>query len=82
MEPIKPDQQSQGGGILAALQNGVQAINSLRSVLSNIFPQSGTVSTTAPSAGTVTFTSSRASIFITVTTSSGGSYKIAGYPST
>jgi hypothetical protein len=68
--------------ILAALQNGVTSINNLNTSLRNIFPQSTSLSTTAPAAGTVTFTSSEASAFLLVTTSSGGIYKLAAYPST
>lgn len=67
--------------ILSALQNGVQAINGLKSVLETIFPQASGTSATAPSAGTVTFTSSQALLFLKVTTSSGGEYKIPMYTS-
>lgn len=66
--------------ILNALQNGVQAINRLNSQLSLLFP-AVSASTTAPPAGTITFTSSQASGFALVTTSSGAHYKIALYPS-
>lgn len=65
--------------ILAALQNGVTAINNLNTSLAKIFPQSTALSTTAPAAGTITFTSSQAATFLSVTTSSGGIYKIPGY---
>lgn len=65
--------------ILSAIQNGVTAINNLATKLGNIFPQSTATSTTAPSAGTVTFTSSQAATFILVQTSSGGTYKVPGY---
>lgn len=68
--------------ILSALQTGVRALNDLSTKLDNIFPQSTATSATAPSAGTVTFTSSQASVFLVVTTSSGGQYKVAAYPST
>lgn len=68
--------------ILSALQNGVSAINNLNASLANIFPQTTALSTVAPSAGTITFNSSEASSFLSVTTSSGGIYKLAAYPST
>lgn len=68
--------------ILSALQNGVTAINNLNATLGNIFPQTTATSTVAPSAGTLTFSSSLASDFLLVTTSSGGVYKLAMYPST
>ncbi|HEY6018701.1 MAG TPA: hypothetical protein VIY48_02070, partial [Candidatus Paceibacterota bacterium] len=64
---------------LAAMQNGVTAINNLATQLGKIFPQSTAISTVAPTAGTVTFTSSQAATFISVTTSSGGVYKVPGY---
>lgn len=64
--------------ILVTLQNGVQAINNLSSRLVTAFI---TQTSTGTVAGTVTFTSSQASAFGTVTTSSGGQYKIALYPS-
>jgi hypothetical protein len=65
--------------ILSVLQNGVTAINNLRGALNNVFPQSTATSSLAPAAGVVTFTSSQANIFISVTTSSGGVYKVPGY---
>ena len=64
--------------ILATLQNGVTAINALPNRLATAFVTS--VSTGAV-VGTVTFTSSQASAFGLVTTSSGGAYKVALYPS-
>jgi hypothetical protein len=67
--------------ILAALQNGVTAIQTLTQQISVTFPQATGVSTTAPSSvGSITFTSSEASAFLTVTTSSGHLYHIALYP--
>jgi hypothetical protein len=65
--------------ILSALQNGVTAIQKLNTTLGNIFPQSTATVTTISSAGTITFTSSQAKIFLTVITSSGGTYNIPGY---
>lgn len=38
---------SQGFNILSALQNGVQALNSIRQALANGFPQVGGTTTTA-----------------------------------
>lgn len=62
--------------ILAAIQQGVQAINSLNNRLSTTFLQSGTVvsSAVATTGSTITFTSSQAAGFLAVTTSSGASY--------
>jgi len=65
--------------ILSAMQNGVQAINGLSTKLGNIFPQATATSTSAPTAGAITFDSSQPAIFISVQTSSGGIYKIPGY---
>jgi len=63
--------------ILTALQNGVNAVQSLNSRLSTTFLQSGTVVSSAITTAnsTITFTSSQAAGFIAVTTSSG----TAGY---
>ena len=67
--------------ILSSLQQGVQAINNLRTTISTIFPQLTATSTSAPvAAGTVTFTSSQASYFMLVTTSSGFTGKVPIYP--
>jgi len=66
--------------ILTALQNGVTAINNLAIQLANIFPQTTATSTLASTAvGPITFASSQASSFLSVTTSSGGVYKIPLY---
>jgi hypothetical protein len=67
------------GEILATLQNGVSAVRDLKSALNNIFPQATAVSTSAATAGTVTFTSSQAVAFLTIETSSGGLYKVPLY---
>ena len=64
--------------ILAALQNGVTAINNLSIQLTTFFPQATSVSTSA-TAGTITYTSSQAAGWLTVVTSSGKSYKVALY---
>jgi hypothetical protein len=69
------------GGILTTLQQGVTAINNLAGNVKSIFPQVTGSSTRAPStAGSVTFTSSEASLFILVTTSSGFTGKVPIYP--
>jgi len=66
--------------ILSALQNGVTAINSLNTTLGLVFPGATTVSTTAPSsAGTITFSSSQAKGYMSVISSSGGTFKIPLY---
>lgn len=65
--------------VLAALQNGVVAINKLNTTLQQIFPQATAFSTTAAAAGTITFTSSQATGFISVVTSSGATVKVATY---
>lgn len=67
--------------IFSVLQNGVQAINKLRDTIGTVFPLL-TATSTSVSPGTITFTSSQASVFGLVQTSSGGVYKIALYPST
>lgn len=67
--------------VLAALQNGVQAIGGLTTQLRDSFPPITTISTTAPATGAITYTSSLVSAFGLVTTSSGGSYRIALLPS-
>lgn len=67
--------------LLSALQNGVIALNSVNKTLGTVFPGATAVSTTAPSSvGAVTFTSSQAVGFISVTTSSGYTAKIPLYP--
>lgn len=65
--------------ILTSLQQGVVAINQLNTTLGTIFPQATAYSTTAATAGTVTFTSSQATGFISVVTSSGATVKVAVY---
>ena len=65
--------------ILTALQNGVAAINNLNITLGKVFPQATALSTTAATAGTITFTSSQAQAFLSVVSSSGGVYKIPLY---
>jgi hypothetical protein len=66
--------------VLSALQNGVAAINSLNKTLGVVFPGATALSTVAPSSvGSVTFTSSEPKGFLSITTSSGYSGKIAIY---
>jgi hypothetical protein len=58
--------------ILAALQNGVAAINNLAQQLESGFPSITLVSThTRGSTGSITFTSSQATQFVAAQTSSG-----------
>lgn len=65
--------------ILTALQNGVTAIQGLNTTLSAVFPQATAVSTTAATAGAITFGSSQAAAFMSVVTSSGATYKVPLY---
>ncbi len=65
--------------ILTATQNIVNAVNLVAKQLQKVFPQATAVSTTAASAGTITFTSSQAAGFLSVVTSSGATYKVALY---
>jgi len=68
--------------IVTILQNGVNAINGLRTQMAGFFPQVTAVSTGARgSVGTITFTSSQATGFISVISSSGATYYLATYPS-
>ncbi len=62
--------------ILSAIQNGVSAVNNLGNRLSTTFLQSGVVVSSAITTAnsTITFTSSQAAGFISVTTSSGAAY--------
>jgi hypothetical protein len=66
--------------ILSAMQNGVTAIRALQNQLALVFPQATASSTIGSTvAGTITFTSSQAVAFLSVTTSSGGVYKVPLY---
>lgn len=68
--------------VMAAVQNGVVAINDLSAALAAVFPQATTVSTAARgTVGTITYTSSQATGFLAVTTSSGFTGYVALYPS-
>lgn len=68
--------------VVATLQGGVQAINRLRVQLESFFPQVTSVSTAARgSLGTITFTSSQATAFLAVETSSGFIGYVPIYPS-
>lgn len=62
--------------LLTAMQNGVTAINRVANVIETTFPQAAAVSTSAATAGTITFTSSQAAGFLSVETSSGATYKV------
>lgn len=65
--------------LMSTLQNGVTAIRAVATALGNVFPQASSLSTSAATAGTITYTSSQAVAFMTVLTSTGGSYKIPLY---
>ena len=67
--------------ILYALQNGVTAINNLRIQLADSFPPLTNPTSGVPAVGTIVFQSSLAVAFGSVTTSSGGTYRIALLPS-
>lgn len=69
------------GDLLTALKNGVTAINNLSNQLRDTFPPITDLSTSVPAVGTLTFSSSLVTAFGSVSTSSGGSYRIALYPS-
>jgi hypothetical protein len=65
--------------LLTATQNIVSAINGLQQQLKNAFPGS-TASSSTVSAGAITFSSSQASGFLIVQTSSGATVKVPFYP--
>ena len=65
--------------ILTTMQAGVTAISNLSTQLAKVFPQATAASTTIPAAGAITFSSSQAAAFLSVTTSSGGVYRISLY---
>lgn len=67
--------------LLSAVQNAVTAINNLGTQLSDTFLQQGVVLSSAITTAnsTITFTSSQASGFIAVTTSSGAAYYLPVY---
>lgn len=65
--------------VITSLNNGVTAINSLGKTMAKVFPQATAISTTAATAGTVTFTSSQAAAFMSIVSSSGATYKVPLY---
>ena len=67
--------------IYTALQNGVVAIQNLTIQLRDSFPPITTLTTSAPTAGGLTYNSSQVTAFGLVQTSSGGTYRIALLPS-
>jgi len=67
--------------LLGILQTGVQAVNELRLSLVNAFPPLTNPSTATPTAGAISYSSSLVTAFGLVTTSSGGTYRIALLPS-
>jgi hypothetical protein len=66
------------GDLLQTLQQGVQAMNNLTSQIKATFPQVSALSTSATT-GAITFSSSQPSQFLTIITSSGGTYKTPLY---
>jgi hypothetical protein len=67
--------------LLGAVQQAVTAINGITQQLNASFPPITSVSSKTPGAGTLAYSSSLISAFGLVTTSSGGSYRIALLPS-
>lgn len=67
--------------LLATLQNGVTGINNLARQIAVTFPRMGVFTSSAPGIGGVSFTSSQATGFISVVTSSGATVYLATYPS-
>jgi hypothetical protein len=66
--------------IMAVMQNGVQALRDLATIVGQVFPNTTASSSSAPAtAGAVTFNSSQAAGFMLVTTSSGFSAKVPFY---
>lgn len=65
--------------LLSVLQNGVVAIRDLTTTVNSVFPHAGAISSSAPTAGAIVYTSSQAAGFLLVTTSSGGVYKVPLY---
>jgi len=69
------------GDILQSFQQLVQGVQTINTTIKSIFPQVTTSSTSAPATtGSITFTSSEASGFLLVTTSSGATVKVPFYP--
>lgn len=64
--------------LLTTMQQGVVAINTLVTQIKNTFPQVAALSTSATT-GSVSFNSSQPAQFLTVVTSSGGTYKTPLY---
>lgn len=61
--------------LLGTMQQGVQAINNLITQIKNTFPQVSATSTSATTGG-ISYNSSQPALFLSVVTSSGGTYKI------
>lgn len=61
--------------LFTAMQNGVTAIQTLNTTLKGFFPQVAALSTSATT-GAITFNSSQPVAFLSVVTSSGGTYKV------
>lgn len=64
--------------LLGSMQQGVQALNNLITQIKTTFPQVSALSTSATT-GSATLTSSQPAAFLTVITSSGGTYKTPLY---
>ena len=62
--------------ILSALQNGVQAIRDLGTVLKSDFLEQGAITTITSTAAGATFNASQAVAVLSVVTSTGGFYKL------
>ncbi len=68
------------GDLLQTMQQGVQAINNLKTAISSVFPSVTVQSTAAPSAaGTITYSSSLATGFMLISLSSGVTVKVPYY---
>lgn len=68
------------GDLLQSMQQGVQAINNLKTTLASVFPSVTVQSTAAPSAvGTIAYSSSLATGFMLIALSSGVTVKIPYY---
>lgn len=67
--------------LVSTAQNAVTAVRGLTVQLRDSFPPITTLSTTAPTAGSLSYSSSLVTAFGLVQTSSGGTYRIALLPS-
>lgn len=66
--------------MLTAMSNTVNAINAIVQQLKKVFPQATATSSASPSGSNpITFSSSQVAGFMSVVTSSGGTYKVPLY---